>query len=238
MKLKDKVIIVTGASRGIGRTLCLAFAKEGATIVAAAAGDLPYRLIYRIGACRLSGGGHALAIQCDVSIPEDVQALVDTTIQRFGRIDILVNNAGVGIWKDILSLTVEDWDRTMDVNLKGVFLACKYALPSMMERRQGHIINVSSSMARRYTPNDLAYSPSKAALDRFSMNLAHDVERYNIAVNSFGPGYVKTDMARRGFPEPVEMVIPAALWLSQQDASSFTGQVIYRRDFGKTWGNL
>ncbi len=234
--LHNMVTIITGASRGIGKTLALAFANEGAIIVAAARKATGPNSVEETVRQIAVDGGQAIAVQCDVTSPEDVKTLVDTTLQRFGHIDILVNNAGVGIWKDIRLLTLDDWNVSISVNLKGVFLCCKYAIPSMIERRSGHIINLSSSMAYRYVPEDLAYSPTKAGLDRFTLNLANDVKKHNVAVNSFGPGYVKTDMARKGSPEPVFTVVPAAIWLAQQTASTFTAQVVDRRDFGKTWG--
>jgi len=244
VQLEGKVIVITGASRGIGQALSLAYAREGAFVVAAARKNRggSGSLEETVGLIEQEGG-QALAVRCDVTVPEDVEALISTTLRHFERIDVLVNNAGVGIWKGILDLTVGDWDTTMSVNIKGVFLTCKYALPHMMERQKGNIINVSSAMAHKYTPNDLAYSASKAALDRFTLNLAQDVQEYNIAVNSFSPGLILTDMVS-GDPidrwghlaDPPEAVVPPALWLAQQDAASFTAQLVHRNDFGHTWG--
>lgn len=235
-ELHNKVVVVTGASRGIGKTLAVAFAREGAIVIGAArkatGPDSVEETVRRI----TSEGGRAIAVPCDVTKEDEVKALVDTVVRRFRRIDVLVNNAGIGIWKDILDLTLDDWNSSVAVNLKGVFLACKFVVPVMIEQGGGNIINVSSSMGRRYVPEDLAYSPTKAGLDRFTSNLANDVKKYNISVNSYCPGYVKTDMARKGSPEPVEMVIPSAIWLAGQTASNFTGQVLDRKDFGKTWG--
>ena len=241
--LHNKVAIVTGASRGIGRTACVALASEGATLVAAARrADGPGSLEETVQLAAAAGGA-AIAVRCDVSNPQDVQSLADAALSRFGRIDLLVNNAGVGVWKQIQDLTVEDWDMTMDVNLKGAFLTCKYVVPHMMRQRSGNVINVSSSMALRWSPKDLVYSTSKAALDRFSLNLAEEVREHEVAVNSYYPGYVATEMTEHdptgtwtGPPDPPETVVPGLLWLARQTASTFTGQIAWRRDFGKTWG--
>jgi len=236
MSLQDAVIIITGASRGIGKTLALAFAEEDAIVIAAARKAAGSNSIDETVKLITNRGGRAIAIQCDVTSPEDCQNLINTSIEHYGSVDVLINNAGIGIWKDILSLEITDWDLSMNVNMRGVFLTCKYAMPNMIKLRKGNIINISSSMGRRYTLNDLAYAPSKAGLDRFSINLAHDVIEYGIAVNSLCPGYVSTDMAREGSPERVEVVIPSVLWLAKQTGATFTGQVINRAEFGHTWG--
>ena len=236
MPLQDEVIVITGASRGIGKTLALAFADAGAIVVAAARKATGPDSIDETVKLITNNGGRAIAVQCDVASPEDSQNLINTSIEQFGNIDVLINNAGIYIKKDIVSFAIDDWDLTMAVNMKGVFLACKYVMPNMMNRSKGNIINISSSMGRKYTLNDLAYGASKAGLDRFSTNLANDVREYGIAVNSLCPGYVSTDMASHGSPEPVEVVIPSILWLAQQTASTFTAQVIDRSEFGHKWG--
>ena len=236
MSLQDEVVVITGASRGIGKTLALAFAEEGAIVIASARNATGPNSIEETVKLIANKGGRAIAIQCDVTSPEDCKNLIDTSIEQFGSVDVLINNAGIYIKKDIVSFAIDDWDLTMDVNMKGVFLACKYVMPNMMKRSKGNILNISSSMGRRYTLNDLAYGASKAGLDRFTINLANDVMEYGIAVNSLCPGYVSTDMASHGSPEPVEVVIPSILWLAQQTASTFTAQVIDRAEFEHKWG--
>ncbi len=238
MSLKDKVIVVTGASRGLGKSLCLALGKEGVIVVAAARKLDGPRSAGETAGLVVAQGGKALPVQCDIGVPDQVEALMDTAIRQLGRIDGLVNNAGVLIYGSILELTVEDWNTTMSANLTGPFLCCKYALPNMIERRQGSIVNVSSTLAGRYKENNLAYGPSKAALDRFTLNLAGDMKQYNIAVNSLCPGRLATEMIDTRFrpADPPEFGVSPILWMLQQDAFTFTGQMIERKDFGITYG--
>jgi len=238
MSLKDKVIVVTGASRGLGKALCLALGKEEAIVVAAARKlDGPRSAGETAGLVKAQGG-KAMPVQCDVGVPEQVESVMETVSRRFGRIGGLINNAGVLIYGSIIELSVESWDTTMATNLTGPFLCCKYAVPYMIERRQGSIVNVSSTLAQRYKPNDLTYSASKAALDRFSLNLAGDMKQYNIAVNALCPGRLATEMIDTRFrpADPPELGVPPILWLLQQDAATFTGNLIERKDFGVTYG--
>ena len=242
MELKDQVVVITGASRGIGRAISLAFAREGATVVAAARrehgglGSLE-ETVERI----LEQGGRAIPVRCDLTVPEDVKGLVDRTLRELGRIDVLINNAGVSTWKDIGELSIDEWDTVIKVNLSGVFLSLKYALPSMMERRSGNVIYVSAEMAIQ--PRAIAYAASKAGLNRLSLDLAGDMQEYNIAINVFLPGFVDTEILQDGpglrmgrVPEPVEAVVPAMLWLAQQRGLAITGQLLKRTEFGRTWG--
>ena len=242
MELKDQVAVITGASRGIGRALSLAFAREGATVVAAARrehgglGSLE-ETVERIS----EQGGRAIAVRCDLTVPEDVKGLVDRTLSELGRIDVLVNNAAVSTWKDIGELSVDEWDTVIKVNLSGVFLSLKYALPSMMERKSGNIINVSAEMAHQ--PRAIAYAASKAGLNRLSLDLAGEMQEYNIAINVLLPGFLDTEIIQDGpglrmgrVPEPVEAVVPAILWLAQQRGSAITGKLLKRTEFGSTWG--
>ena len=241
MKLQDKVIVITGASRGIGRALSLEFARQGATVVATARRERgPGSLEDTVGQVERDGG-KALAVTCDLTVAQDVKSMVDRTLGEFGRIDVLVNNAGISNWNYIEDLSVEEWDSVIAVNLRGVFLACKYALPSMVERRSGHIINVSAEMNGR--PLAIAYAASKAALTRLTLDLAGQMQEHNVALNVFLPGFLDTEIIQNGpglssgrVPDPVEMVVPSALWLAQQDASTVTGQLVHRDNFGQTWG--
>ena len=134
MPLQDEVIVITGASRGIGKTLALAFADAGAIVVASARKATGPDSIDETVKLITNNGGRAIAVQCDVASPEDSQNLINTSIEQFGNIDVLINNAGIYIKKDIVSFAIDDWDLTMAVNMKGVFLACKYVMPNMMNR--------------------------------------------------------------------------------------------------------
>ena len=238
MSLNGKVIIVTGANRGLGKVLSLALGREGAVVVAAArklggpaSAQATVDLIEE-------QGGNGLAVQCDVGVPDQVKSMADMAVQRYGRIDGLVNNAALLVYANIIDLAVEDWIAILSANTTGPFLCCKYVIPHMMSQGGGSIVNVSSTLARRHKEDDLIYSSSKAALDRFSLNLAEDVRRHNVAVNSYCPGRLDTDMIDTTVrpADPPEVAIPPIFWMLQQDASTFTGHLIERKDFGVTWG--
>ena len=248
MSLDGKIVVITGASRGIGRALAIGFSGEGATVVVSARTLRPASGVadgsLEETVDRITGsGGKALAIPCDVRVESEIRTLVDRTLAEAGPIDILINNAAISHQSDLDSLSVEEFDMVMSVNLRGPFITCKYVVPGMMERRRGNIINLTSRNAIWDSPEDLAYAPSKAALDRFSRNLAEELKPYNIAVNALSPGLVTSYMTRNWDPSdnprgleisPPEEVLPATLWLAQQDGS-FTGHVLLRNDFGKTW---
>lgn len=247
--MEGKVVLITGASRGIGKALAVGFASTGATVVASArttqagSGVAQGSLEETVKQIRDSGG-KALHFPCDVTSEEQVKALVDSTVAEAGPIDVLVNNAGITVNGLITELGVAEFEEVLKVNVVGTFLVCKYVVPGMMERRAGSIINISSRSAIWDQENTLVYGASKAALDRFTRNLAMDMKSYNIAVNALGPGLVESEMTRNWdpsldpwgrMPSPAEEVLPATLWLAQQDASSFTGQVVHRDEFRQTW---
>ena len=248
MTLKDKVVLITGASRGVGEAMAYGFAAEEAIVVAVArtlapnTGEWQGSLQETVERIKESGGS-ALAIACDVTDESDVKEMVSRVESEAGPVDVLINNAGLSIRGSIVDMSVEEFDRVMAVNMRGPFLTCKYIVPSMMERRRGNIINVTSRQANWTDENHIAYGASKAALDRFTINMAEDLKPYNIAANAMSPGLITSYMTRnwdaganpRGLViEPGEVVVPATLWLAQQDAS-FTGKVLLRNDFGKTW---
>ena len=249
MSLKGKVAVITGASRGIGRSLAMGFAAEEAIVVATArthrdiAGGPEGSLVDTVRRIK-DAGGDAIAIPCDVTDEDQVEGLVERTSAEVGRIDVLINNSGIWRHGPIVNFDASDWDRVMAVNTRGPFLMCKYILPSMIERGQGNIINVSSASAIYDESESVVYGPSKAALDRFTLNLALDMKPYNIAVNALAPdliasamteGWILSDDALGRIPSPPEVVVPSAVWLAQQDASTFTGRIVYREEFGKIW---
>lgn len=247
MILSNKVTVITGASRGIGRALAVGFAAQGATVVAASRTQHPVpggpegsleETVRRI----TGAGGRVLGIPCDVSDEGQISGLVERTLTQLGTIDVLINNAGILLEGPIARFDTTDWDRVMAVNIRGPFLMCKHVLPVMMERRHGSVINLTSRGAVWDMPDSPAYGPSKAALERFTLNLAMDMKPYNIAVNALGPDRISSalipperDDPSPGARLPPEEVVPAAAWLAQQDASTFTGRIVYRRDFGSTW---
>ena len=255
MTLRGKVALVTGGSRGIGRAICLGFAGQGARVVVASRTEVDTSAgtefakyaagtIHDTAQMIQAQGGTALAIKCDVTQVEDIRHLVEATLARFGRIDIVVNNAGIDCEAPVVDLDIDLLDRCLAVNVRAPLLLCKFALPSMLAQRSGSIFCITSGAARAYRPGRVGYSMSKAALERMFLSLAEEVRHANIAVNVLSPGRVDTWMNRRGdwpgtahipMAQP-EAIMPAALWLAQQNAASFTGQVVERADFGVTWG--
>ena len=247
--MEGRVVLITGASRGIGKALAVGFASAGATVVASArttqpgSGVAQGSLEETVRQIRDSGG-KALHFPCDVASEEQVKALVDSTVAEAGPIDVLINNAGIEVTGSVTELDTAQFENVLKVNVVGPFLLCKYVVPGMMERRAGNIINISSRSAIWDQENTPVYGASKAALDRFTRNLAVDLKPYNIAVNGLGPGLVESEMTRNWdpsldlwgrMPSPAEEVVPATLWLAQQDASGFTGQVVHRDEFRQTW---
>ena len=247
--MEGKVVLITGASRGIGKALAVGFAAAGATVVASArttrpgSGEAQGSLEETVRQITESGG-RALHFPCDVTSEEQVKALVESTVAEAGPIDVLINNAGIEATGAITEFDTAQFEDVLRVNVVGPFLMCKYVVPGMIERRAGNIINISSRAAIWDQENTLVYGASKAALDRFTRNLAVDLKPYNIAVNGLGPGLVESEMTRDWdpsfdlwgrMPSPAEVVVPATLWLAQQDASGFTGQVVHRDEFGQTW---
>ena len=255
MTLRDKVALVTGGSRGIGRAICLGFAQQGAKVVVASrteADTSPATEFTRYAAGSIhetaqaiqAQGGSAVGVKCDVTQADDIRHLVDVTLERFGRIDILVNNAGIDCEAPVVDMDVDLLDRCLAVNVRAPLLLCKFALPGMLAQGSGSIFCAGSGAARGYRPGRVGYSMSKAALERTFLSLAEEVRPADIAVNVISPGRVDTWMNRRGdwpgtahipMAQP-DAIIPAAVWLAQQTATSFTGQVVERADFGVTWG--
>jgi len=199
MKLKDKVAIVTGASRGIGEGIALCMADAGAKVVLAArtVKEIDYMpgTIHSVARKIEERGGRALAVQVDVSDEENVKAMVDKTMEEFGQIDILVNNAGyVQAIKPLWEVTREEWQKLFDVDVVGTFLCCKYVIPHMIERKYGKIINMGSIQGRQGLRGQAAYGGCKAAIHNITLALAKDVAPYNINVNAVGPGASRSFM--------------------------------------------
>ncbi len=188
--LTDKVAIVTGAGRGIGKGIALAFAEVGANVVVAS------RTVAEIEstATEIQGlGRKALAIPTDVRQGDQVANMVNKTMEEFGRIDILVNNAGGGFIKFTLELTEGGWDAIIRENLKTVFLCCQAVGKVMVEQRKGSIINIASVSALRPRPDQPAYAAAKAAVTNFTRTLACDWGPYHVRVNNIHPGWIKTE---------------------------------------------
>ena len=210
MKLQGKTAIVTGASRGIGWEIALAYAREGADVVVSARSeDALQELVEQITQL----DRRAIAVSGDVGDEQDVRRLVTTTVDTFGKIDILCNNAGLLEIGEVDQLAVTAWDCVMRVNARGPFLCSQAVLPYMKAQNYGRIINISSGAAIRCAAGYAAYSASKAALNALSLTTAIELADYDILVNAMSPGYLKTAMNPDG-TRPPEDAVPTAVMLA------------------------
>ena len=241
MKLAGKVAIITGAGKGIGAGIARVFVREGARVVVAdrdeAAGAKT--------ADELRGtGGQATFVPCDVSNEEQVKTMVAATVATYGRLDTLVNNAGIGVYKTVLETTSEEWDRCLAVNLKGVFLCSKYAIPHLQAAGGGAIVNIASVHAYQNVGGTAPYAASKGGVVALTRVMAIDYGRDHIRVNAICPGWIYTPLiegifagaadpaqakreverrqilGRLGTPEEVG---EAAAFLASDEASYITG---------------
>lgn len=189
VRLKDRVGLVTGAGRGMGRAISLALAAEGCAVALGARTEAQLRAV----ATTIQGmGSKALPVVTDVTVEDQVEKLFHHTMDTFGRLDILVNCAGVGRFAPIVDMSTSDWDMQIDVNLRGVFLCCREALRCMIPRGSGHIINIASGAARTGYPNMSGYCASKFGLMGFSQVLAQEGREHNIKVTVILPGRTDT----------------------------------------------
>lgn len=190
--LKEKVVIVTGAGRGIGKAISLTFAKERSRLVLT---SRTKKELEKVADEVKASGAEALIITTDVTDENQVKHLVETAYQRFGRIDILVNNAGIGINAKVVDLKTEDFQSMFDVNVKGAFLCTREVLPHMMKQRDGVIVNISSLAGRNAISGGAVYCATKWALIGFARSLMLEVREHNIRVITICPGSVDTSFS-------------------------------------------
>ena len=240
-RLEGKVAVITGAGAGIGRASALLFAREGAAVMIA---DLESEAGEETVAQIRREGGVAASVQVDVSESVDVERMVRTTVESFGRIDVLFNNAGVNFPATVVDITEEAWQRSLDVNLKGVMLGCRHAIPEMLKTGGGSIINTASMLGLVASPRQAPYSAAKGAVVMLTRQVAIDYAQQNIRVNCLCPSEVNTEMNRRFIeqsPNPraelrrvlaripldrmaePEEIASAALFLASDDSSYITG---------------
>ncbi len=236
-RLKDRVAIITGASRGIGRAVALALAAEGANVVVnyASSSTAAEDVVGSIS----SAGGQALALQADVSKLEQVDVLVKETLEKFGRIDILVNNAGITRDALLLRMKPEDWQAVIDLNLTGVFLCTRAVSKVMLKQKSGRIINITSVAGQMGNPGQANYSAAKAGVIGFTKTVAKELASRGITVNAIAPGFISTDMTSNlksddilkyiplgRYGEPAEVAGMARFLAADAAAAYITGQVI------------
>ena len=230
MRLEGKVAFITGAGRGIGRSISLALAREGANIaVTGRTKERREQVVDEI----TSSGGNAQAFVLDVAKDEDVVMSVKQVLEAWGQIDILVNSAGIiqydtPVWKT----TIEEWDSMMKINLRGTFLCCHAVVPHMVDRGAGKVINIASSSARMADDDLGPYTASKWAVAGYTTSLAKSVRPHGVSVNGLNPGWVDTEMSREfdpaGDPEwsTPEEIANAALYLATDAPRDMTGQFL------------
>lgn len=244
-KLDGKMALITGGGSGIGRATAILFASEGAKLsVVDLAEDNARAVAEEIG----KSGGQAISLRADVSKAEDAEKMVAETVRHFGRLDILYNNAGIGVARRTHLMSEEEWDRTIDIDLKGVFLGCKYALPELM-KHGGAILSTASVAGIEGIRQMAAYCAAKAGVIMLTKSLAMDYAEYGIRVNCVCPGTIVTPLSETAYDKmseergerarrmvaamhllgrtgQPEEIANAALFLCSQDASFITGQAI------------
>ncbi|MEA5618739.1 3-oxoacyl-[acyl-carrier-protein] reductase [Cronbergia sp. UHCC 0137] len=204
--LENQVAIVTGASRGIGRAIALQLASQGAKVVVnyANSSTAAEQVVAEITA----HGGEAIALQADVSQAEQVDTLINTSLEKFSRIDILVNNAGITRDTLLLRMKLEDWQAVIDLNLTGVFLCTKSVSKIMLKQRSGRIINIASVAGQMGNPGQANYSAAKAGVIGFTKTVAKELASRGITVNAVAPGFITTDMTSDIKAEGILQYIP------------------------------
>ena len=239
MSLAGRVAIITGSSRGIGNAIARKLAVAGTITVVNGITDAAR--IER-AAAEISAMGHeCTGVQADIGTQDGVSTLIDTTMEKYGRLDILVNNAGITRDGLILRMSEEDWDTVIRINLKSAFLCSKAVLRPMIKQRWGRIINMSSIVGIAGNPGQVNYSASKAGIIGFTRALAREVGSRGITVNAIAPGYIQTDMTQElepeaagqlknrialGIPGKPDNVADAVTFLSSDEAAYITGHVL------------
>jgi NAD(P)-dependent dehydrogenase (short-subunit alcohol dehydrogenase family) len=231
MRLKDKVAIITGAGKGLGKAFAERFSKEGAKIIVA---DIDLDAAKTVSDSITSQGGEALSVGVDISDEQSVNEMVKRTIEKFGKIDILVNNAAIMLrfldkpLKAFYEYTIEEWDRVINVNVRGTWLCCKAVSPHMIEQKKGKIINLASSAAYSGVPPQWApYITSKGAILSFTKTIARELGPFNINVNGVAPGMTHTETVEQQLSQDTEFVVAAQAIKRKAVALDIVGAVLF-----------
>ncbi len=234
MRLINKVAVITGGGRGIGKALALGFAEEGASVIVAARTE---EEILSTAKIINNSGGNSLAVQCDISNESDVKQLISSTLKKYNRIDVLVNNAGIGSARPVYAISSESFNRIIAVNLTGTFLCTKYVWKPMQDIGGGSIINMSSMGGLIGYPLLSAYCASKWGQIGFTKSCAEEGKKFHIRVNAVAPG--KADTAIRSLVKEdktkilkAEDHIPVCVFLASDESKYITGQVLPIEWFG------
>ncbi len=234
MLLENKVAIITGGGRGIGRSIAMHFAREGADVALIARTS---EQINQAAEEMRSLGRNSFAVTADISNERNLKIAVEQIHQYFGRVDILVNNAGVEFKGPFAEMSMAEWDQTMDVNVRGSVLCTKAVLPGMLKRKAGNIINIASGAGLRGLPGSAAYGASKAALIALSFALADEIRDHGIRVNVICPGLIRTDMVDNTtlLAKSPNVLLPedvagTAVFIASQLSGQITGQVFNVRN--------
>ena len=235
---KEKVAVITGASRGIGRSIALALAAQGATIVAV---DMDQASTEAVVAELQAAGGKALAVVGNVTVPADVERMIDAATEAYGRVDILVNNAGITRDGLLMRMKDDDWDAVLNVNLKGAFLCTRAAFKVMSKQRYGRIINIASIVGQMGNAGQANYCASKAGLIGLTKSNAREMAKRSITVNAVAPGFIATamsdalsDKVRAELTSQIPMdklgsaddIANAVVFLASEASGYITGQVL------------
>ncbi len=238
-EIERQIVVVTGASRGIGRAVAIRFARDGAAVIVNYRGSAA--AAQSCADAVRAAGGEATLVQGDVSNRDDAERLIETAVKEHGRIDVLVNNAGITRDQLLMRMTDEDWDMVLDTNLKGAFHTTRAALRPMLRKRSGRIINIASVVGLIGNAGQGNYAAAKAGLIGFTKSIAREVASRTITVNAVAPGYIETDMTdaiaenmkakiieqvpmgRLGTPDDVAAVVA---FLASPAAAYMTGTVL------------
>ena len=240
-KLDNKIALVTGSSSGIGKTVALAFAEQGADLVLNYPDDSQLQNATRVQEEIAATGRRVTAVRADVSQEDQVQRLIDTSVQTYGRIDILVNNAGIGTASPVEHMSVAMWDEMLAVNLRSVFLCTRLVLPLMYRQNSGKIISTASQLAYKGAPGLSHYCAAKAAIIAFTRSLSHEIGTRNINANCVAPGATHTPLVaglkkeaveaiRAAIPKgrlaTVDEIAPTYVFLASDESRHFVGQCL------------